>query len=188
MTKAPRIPWRFFVVTSLRPVGDNTGRWRGRLKATMELFQYGGFQTVEFALTLVLAGRLLITRSFSASFLLSWTTLAAAGLTLLHLRSDLVPSLPFFVSIWRILTTLFGATLVGEFVEEWRESPGGQAVPHIFGLTLTLAGTGLAWLNNYSGASACLLLGGFIGLGYCVRQNRAAGVRLSSRMVPDDRK
>ena len=152
----------------------------------MELFQYSGFQTVEFALTMVLAVRLLITRSFSASFLIGWTTLAAAGLTLLHLRSELVPSLPFFVSAWRILTTLFGASLVGEFLEEWSKSPGGQAAAHLLGLTLTFAGTGLVWLNNYWGTSACLMLGGFIGLGYCVRQNRAAGVGLSSRMNPDD--
>jgi hypothetical protein len=149
----------------------------------MELFHYSGFQTVEFILATVLAVRLLVTRSCSAAFLTGWATLAAAGLMMLQLRSELVPALPFFVSVWRIFATLFGAALVGEFVEEWKKSPGGQAVAHILGLTLAFAGTGLVWLNNYSGTSACLLLGGFIALGYCVRQNRAAGVRLSSRRV-----
>lgn len=138
----------------------------------MELFQYSGFQTVEFALTVILAVRLLITRSFSASFLIGLATLAAAGLALLHLRSELVPILPFFVSPWRILATLFGATLMGEFVEEWRKSPGGLGAAHTLGIATSLTGVGLVWLNNYSVSSACLLLTGFIFLGYCARENR----------------
>ena len=131
----------------------------------MELFQYSGFQTIEFALTVILAIRLLITRSCSAS-------LAVASLTLLHLRSELVPILPFFVSAWRILATLFGATLVGEFVEEWRKSPGGLGTAHTLGVATSLAGVGLIWLNNDPVSATCLLMADFVVLGYCARENR----------------
>jgi len=138
----------------------------------MELFQYSGFQTIEFALTVILAIRLLITRSCSASFLIGLATLAVASLTLLHLRSELVPILPFFVSAWRILATLFGATLVGEFVEEWRKSPGGLGTAHTLGVATSLAGVGLIWLNNDPVSATCLLMADFVVLGYCARENR----------------
>lgn len=138
----------------------------------MELFQHSGFQTVEFALMVVLAVRLLISRSLTSPFLVLWSTLAAIGLAGLPYWNDLLPDLPFFVNAWRLLATLFGAALAGEFLEEWRGSPGGLGTAHTLGVATSLVGTGLAWLNSYSVSSACLLLVGFILLGYCARGNR----------------
>lgn len=138
----------------------------------MELFQYSGFQTVEFALTVILAARLFLSRSLTSSFLVGWLTLAAAGVAGLHYANDQIPALPFFVSGWRILVTVFGAALLGEIVEEWRGSPGGHSTAHFVGLAITLVGTGLVWWNNFVATSTALLMAGFVLLGYCARENR----------------
>ena len=140
----------------------------------MDLFQYSGFQTVEFALTMAFSVRLLHSRALTSSFLIGWSTLAAAGVAGLQFANDQIPTLPFFVSTWRMLVTLFGAALAGEFLEEWRGSPGGRAPAHLAGLAITLIGTSLTWWNNFVATSVSLLMTGFVLLGYCVRENRRA--------------
>lgn len=138
----------------------------------MGLLEHSGFQTLQFFLLVVICLRLFWSRSITVQVVIAFLTLGAGGLVALQLWGKSFPALPLFVTPWRILFTIFGAALLGEFLEEWRASPGGHALAHTLGIIAVILGTGLIWLNNWETASAPALTFGFLSLGYCIRMNR----------------
>ena len=137
----------------------------------MDLFQHNGFQTVEFGLLLVWAVWLLLGRDVSWRFLSTWCLLGILGLLGLRFWGEQFPVLPFFVSCWRLVATLVGASVAGEFLVEWRQFRRGL-VTHLFGIGLALSGVVSSWWDNWEVVAATLLIVSFLGLGYCARANR----------------
>lgn len=141
----------------------------------MDLLWHDAFQTVEFGLLVLWAGWTLLGREVTWKFLALW---GLAGLLVLKVWGDQVPTLPFFVSFWRIVMTVFGTSVLGEYLAEWRQS-GTHLPTHLIGIFMALAGVVLSWWANWEVAGATLLIGSFIGLGYCARANRGRPKRQS---------
>jgi hypothetical protein len=138
----------------------------------MSLLQHSGFQTVEFVLVVVLAVWVMLGRDIGWRFLGFWCLLGLLGLFGLNAWGERFPTLPFFVSFWRLAAIVVAASLLGEILSEWKHSAGGRGLAHALGIGLALGGAALAWRANWEVSSATLLLGSFLGLGYCVRENR----------------
>lgn len=138
----------------------------------MGLLEHSGFQTLEFGLLVVVCCRLLWSRTVTGQAWIAFFTISAAGLVGLQMWGESFPVLPLFVNLWRIVASICGAALLGEFLEELKISPGGHLWAHLLGSLTALGGTALAWINNWQVAALLTLTCSFVTLGYCARVNR----------------